>query len=108
MSVFVTMTLKSGKESRHWHSGQGIGQYTEADELNSVAEAAGVVPLQSFYVDDEFYYVEPLEGCSAEVKAGVSKRLLEVQLQTRWHEPSVGIKTVLALIEHYRKKRSFN
>src|SRR5262245_14084377 len=102
------MTLKSGKESRHWHRGQGIGQYAEADELDSVAQAAGVAPLRAFYFEDEFFYIEVRNGCAPEFQKRISDTLYEGQKKGRWHEPSEGLKTVSALLEHYRMHQKFD
>jgi hypothetical protein len=108
MSVFITMTLKSGKESRHWHSGQGIGQFAEAEDLNGVAEAAGAKPLLAYLFEhDEFLYVETLDGCPPEFARRIADTLCVVQKQAHWHEPCEGLKTVSALVDHYRKKQDF-
>jgi hypothetical protein len=107
MSNFVTVSLKSGKESRHWHSGQGIGQFADVEEMSRVADAAGVMPLQSFYFEYESFYVEVFDGCPEEIKRSVGRKLQQVQ-QVQWHDPSEGLKTVSALLKHYRKHQNFH
>jgi hypothetical protein len=104
MSVSVEIVLKSGRRPERFYTGQGVGQFADQQELESVADSNGVPRLSSFYFEDIEFLEEVLDTAPEEYEEAIGLRLEEVRGQKEWHAPSAAIETVRVLLRHFREK----
>jgi hypothetical protein len=105
MSVSVSLVRESGKRPETWYSGQGIGQFADQDECRRVADEKNVPRLDTFYFEDiDFLEEEVADSVPDEERDAFERRLGEVRGQRPWHDPNEGLRTVQALLPHFRQR----